>query len=186
MTFRSLQLLKHSMYSNKGFTLIELLVVIAIIGILSSIVLASLSSARDKAKIARAQADLSEFQKALALLENDSGETINHLNLSGCPGITDGPNNEFYLDTEDAGLLLNDSSPPYLNWDGPYISAVTPDPWGNQYIYDEDFQCIAGATGCDGYPTSGHVLRVLHSGGPNGSGINGYDSDNVVIVLCER
>lgn len=51
---------KHQLQDN-GFTLIELMVVISIIGMMSSIVFASLSSARDKGTIAAAQ----QFSKSL-------------------------------------------------------------------------------------------------------------------------
>ena len=53
--------------SATGFTLIELLVVIAIIGVLASIVLASLNSARQKSRDARRIADIKQIQLALEL-----------------------------------------------------------------------------------------------------------------------
>lgn len=57
---------------NKGFTLIELLVVIAIIGILSSVVLASLNSARVKGRIAATQTSLKAFSSGLTICLGDS------------------------------------------------------------------------------------------------------------------
>ncbi|MCF7834092.1 MAG: type II secretion system GspH family protein [Candidatus Pacebacteria bacterium] len=57
---------------KKGFTLIELLVVVAIIGVLSSVVLASLNSARSKGSDAAIKANLSSA-RAQAELFYDSG-----------------------------------------------------------------------------------------------------------------
>ncbi len=58
---------------NKGFTLIELLVVIAIIGILSSVVLASLNSARTKSRDARRIGDMKQLQLALEMYYDTEG-----------------------------------------------------------------------------------------------------------------
>lgn len=57
---------------RKGLTLIELLVVIAIIGVLASVVLASLNSARNKGKDARIQSSLSNLTRQAALYHSDN------------------------------------------------------------------------------------------------------------------
>ena len=58
---------------SKGFTLIELLVVIAIIGILSAVVLASLTTARNKGNDAAVQADLSTIQTEAEIFYGGDG-----------------------------------------------------------------------------------------------------------------
>ncbi len=60
---------------KRGFTLIELLVVIAIIGILASVVLASLNSARDKGADAAAKSNLANARAQAELFYDNNSRT---------------------------------------------------------------------------------------------------------------
>jgi general secretion pathway protein G len=66
---------------KRGFTLIELLVVIAIIGILSSVVLASLNDARQKSRDAKRISDVKQLQLALELYYDANGNYPTALSL---------------------------------------------------------------------------------------------------------
>ena len=65
------------MRNQKGFTLVELLVVIAIIGILSTVAVVNLNSARDKAKVAAVQGNLSAVIPAIILCHNEGNNIQN-------------------------------------------------------------------------------------------------------------
>lgn len=60
--------------NSAGFTILELLVVISIIGLLSSVLLTSVSSARSKARDVRRIADMRQFMTALELYYESNGQ----------------------------------------------------------------------------------------------------------------
>ncbi len=75
-----------SSYNNKksGFTLIELLVVIAIIGLLSSVVLASLNKARSKARDNKRISEMRQLQVALEFYYDKYGSYPNSSWVRSC------------------------------------------------------------------------------------------------------
>lgn len=99
---------------QKGFTLIELLVVVAIISLLSSVVLASLSGAREDARIAATVSQLKELRRAGTMYINDVGQFPPECRIS-CTESSD----PFY------------TNPGVGGWDGPYFELWnSTHPWG--------------------------------------------------------
>lgn len=70
---------------QKGFTLIELLVVIAIIGILASVVLASLNTARAKGADASIKSNMANIRAQAELWYDNNGQTYGG-GVTACTG----------------------------------------------------------------------------------------------------
>ena len=176
------------MRKNSGFSAFELLLLVAIISVFVGIGFRFIGNQTGSAKEVRAKNDLLAIESAINAFEKDTGQTLNRLNARGC--VDDGNADEFYL--EDSWLLRQFGSHSFSNWKGPYLTEIPPDPWGNPYIYDNDYSCAGSPTGCQGIdPNPLLYHRAIYSTGPNATGFfrtdaNVYDSDNIVIILCKN
>ena len=123
------------MKKQKGFTLIELLVVIAIIGLLATIVLVSVNSAREKARDAKRKTDLHQIHLALEIFYSNKDSYIDTWEIcgdtsAGCSGCGCGG---------EAAFSYGNWSPTFGNLHRAlvqdYISALPIDPVNNSSYY---------------------------------------------------
>ena len=133
--------------SKKGFTLIELLVVVAIIGLLASVVLTSLNSARAKARDARRFSDVRQIQISLELYYDKYG---------AYPG-----NNDNDYGGWDTGCFgANDPFISPLLAEG-FIPQTSCDPFFNIQIGGYSYyRYVAGVAGCDTARGAFYVLGI--------------------------
>jgi general secretion pathway protein G len=133
--------------NKKGFTLIELLVVIAIIGLLSTLAVVALGSAREKARDSKRLSDLKQVQTALELYYTDN---------NGYPTST--------AATLGAGnyVCLNGSGFSTAGCDNPYMGLVPTDPGSGAYTYtastSASYSITAELEGAVGALTAGDII----------------------------
>ena len=69
--------------NKRAFTLIEILISIAVIGVLTTLVLASLSGSRERARDTRRKQDLQQMRAALEVYYNTNGQYPLEVNCAG-------------------------------------------------------------------------------------------------------
>lgn len=154
------------MHKRAGFTLIELLVVISIIGLLSSVTLAALSSARKKARDVLRIAHVKQLQNALEMYREQFGTYPRAINYgeqelgnppAGCYGFDTSvrdwnSNGKFFLEPLSASGIM--SSVPL----DPVNKSTDNCDTGFLYRYAA---YDAGSAGCDKLRGDFYILQVM-------------------------
>jgi general secretion pathway protein G len=103
--------------TQHGFTLIEIMVVVIIIGLLAAVIVPSVISKVDEARVTKAKADIQSLETALTMFRLDNSKY---------------PNTDQGLQS----LAVQPTDPSIRHWrQGGYLQRVSKDPWGNDYQY---------------------------------------------------
>jgi general secretion pathway protein G len=101
----------------RGFTLIEIMVVVVIIGLLAAVIVPTVISKVDDARVAKAKQDIQSLETALTMFRLDNSKY---------------PTSEQGLQA----LVVQPTDPSIKHWKpGGYLEHVSKDPWGNDYQY---------------------------------------------------
>lgn len=164
---------------RRGFTLMEVVITLSIIAIVAAILVPMISNNIRTARLARAQSDVATIGKAIAQFHQDmarwpvnSGATQCAILFSDVDATNDGiPDNSsipaawsgvvgarlslhFNLISNGNGYTVGPSRDGTPAWNGPYLSNMGLDPWGNPYVVNSQWL----------YSTGGNGVYILSAG----------------------
>jgi len=141
---------------SAGFTMIEVVITIAVVAILAAVLVPMISQNIQSARHARAASDVATLGKAIVqfrqdtslwpiysaavpmnLLYSDTAATIpptwdvdgGGQNLSMATHLM-----AYNINAVNAGITNGPSTTGTPSWNGPYLSGLSADPWGNSYV----------------------------------------------------
>lgn len=182
--------------NERGFTLLEIVVVLGVLAVLAAILVPMVVGYLDDAKKSKAQADTQQIAAATLKMYKDtgrwpfyqdgtaSGSTPVFVLLKGSGRApSDGTSGTVWTltatsDTFENQLIKNSpssgtgySTSGKFAWRGPYMEAVSDDPWGNYYVANID----------KAKPGDNKQVWVI-SAGPNAKIETTYDATTTAVA----